>query len=158
MCLFDFGVIGVEYKSKFMSVSSTVDEDSSENSHEKEGSSNTADNKKQSKTYLLSEICTFVDMVPPFRDLATKSMGPCLKLKNHNCMSSYLPGSRVLRPPLAQMNLSQNGMMQRLRCELLSTIYATCRRHGSKCYHVECITCPWVIWWIQFSPCFWVLC
>lgn len=29
----------------------------------------------------LSEICTFVDMVPPFRDLASKSMGSMIEMQ-----------------------------------------------------------------------------
>ncbi|KAL7541114.1 hypothetical protein ACHAXR_010645 [Thalassiosira sp. AJA248-18] len=33
------------------------------------------------KTRLLGEVCTFVDMVPPFRDLATRSMGHMTELQ-----------------------------------------------------------------------------
>ncbi len=37
--------------------------------------------KQSSKTQLLSEICTFVDMVPAFRDLGTKTMGSMIELQ-----------------------------------------------------------------------------
>ena len=47
-------ISGAEYKGKFRNLCSSG-----------EGS----------KTMMLAEVCTFVDMVPPFRDLATKSMG-----------------------------------------------------------------------------------
>ncbi len=30
---------------------------------------------------MLSEACTFVDMVPPFRDLASKSMGSMIEMQ-----------------------------------------------------------------------------
>merc|ERR1719203_1651947 len=30
---------------------------------------------------LLGEVCTFVDMVPPFRDMATKAMGSMIELQ-----------------------------------------------------------------------------
>lgn len=57
---------GAEYKSKFRSIESTA-----ASSSEGQGS----------KIKLLLEVCTFVDMVPPFRDLATKSMGSMIELQ-----------------------------------------------------------------------------
>jgi hypothetical protein len=38
-------------------------------------------NIQKSKTRLLGEICSFMDMVPPFRDLATKSMGSMIEMQ-----------------------------------------------------------------------------
>ncbi len=38
-------------------------------------------NTQKSKTRLLGEICSFMDMVPPFRDLATKSMGSMIEVQ-----------------------------------------------------------------------------
>jgi len=55
-------LLGAEYKSKFQSLESSSEGD-------------------DSKTKLLGEVCTFVDMVPPFRDLATKSMGSMIELQ-----------------------------------------------------------------------------
>ena len=55
---------GAEYKGKFRSLAT-------------DGGGASDD----SKTKLLGEICTFVDMVPPFRDLATKSMGNMIELQ-----------------------------------------------------------------------------
>ena len=49
---------GAEYKLKFRSLNSMSD-----------------------KAKLLGEVCTFVDMVPPFRDMATKSMGAMIELQ-----------------------------------------------------------------------------
>jgi hypothetical protein len=46
---------GAEYKEKFSRLASSMDQ--------------------SSRMKKLSEICTFVDMVPPFRDLASKSRG-----------------------------------------------------------------------------------
>jgi hypothetical protein len=39
------------------------------------------DKNTKSKTRLLGEICSFMDMVPPFRDLATKSMGSMIEVQ-----------------------------------------------------------------------------
>ncbi|KAK1738952.1 centromere/kinetochore protein Zw10 [Skeletonema marinoi] len=50
-----------EYKEKFSKLASSVDE--------------------SSKMKMLSEICTFVDLVPPFRDLASKSMGSMIEMQ-----------------------------------------------------------------------------
>jgi hypothetical protein len=36
---------------------------------------------QKSKTRLLGEICSFMDMVPPFRELATKSMGSMIEMQ-----------------------------------------------------------------------------
>lgn len=49
---------GAEYKLKFRSLNSTSE-----------------------KANLLGEVCSFVDMVPPFRDMATKSMGAMIELQ-----------------------------------------------------------------------------
>ncbi len=38
-------------------------------------------NSQKSKTRLLGEICSFMDMVPPFRELATKSMGSMIEVQ-----------------------------------------------------------------------------
>jgi len=62
-------LLGSEYKRKFRS--------SNENS--------------QSKTHLLSEVCTFVDMVPPFRDLANKSMGAMLEVQKSQLFELISP-------------------------------------------------------------------
>jgi len=53
--------LGAEYKEKFSKLASSVDE--------------------SSKMKMLSEICTFVDLVPPFRDLASKSMGSMIEMQ-----------------------------------------------------------------------------
>ena len=58
-------IIGAEYKSKFRSLHSDV----------------SVENGQKSKTMLLGDICSFLDMVPPFRDLATKSMGAMIELQ-----------------------------------------------------------------------------
>ena len=81
-------IIGAEYKSKFQSLESSPSEG------------------KDSKTKLLGEVCTFVDMVPPFRDLATKSMGSMIELQKgqlyelgefsyyrHSCMTTSISSS-----------------------------------------------------------------
>lgn len=57
-------------------------------------------NMKKCKTRLLGEICSFVDMVPPFRDLATKSMGSMIEMQkgqlfelgtyNEKCLFTFL--------------------------------------------------------------------
>ena len=36
---------------------------------------------QSSSMKMLSEACTFVDMVPPFRDLASKSMGSMIEMQ-----------------------------------------------------------------------------
>jgi len=59
-------LLGAEYKSKFPSFDSSMESSP-------EG--------KDDKAKLLGDICTFVDMVPPFRDLATKSMGSMIELQ-----------------------------------------------------------------------------
>ena len=51
---------GAEYKEKFSKLAST------------DGST---------RMKLLSESCTFVDLVPPFRDLASKSMGSMIEMQ-----------------------------------------------------------------------------
>ena len=38
-------------------------------------------NMQKSKTNLLGEVCSFMDMVPPFRELATKSMGSMIEMQ-----------------------------------------------------------------------------
>ena len=40
-----------------------------------------ADSEERSKTKLLGEVCSFLDMVPPFRDLATKAMGDMIEVQ-----------------------------------------------------------------------------
>jgi len=57
--------IGAEYKVKFFNLYS----DSG------------ADSESKSNTRLLGEVCSFMDMIPPFRDLATKSMGAMLEVQ-----------------------------------------------------------------------------
>lgn len=52
---------GAEYKEKFSRLASSMDQ--------------------SSRMKKLSEICTFVDMVPPFRDLASKSMGSMIEMQ-----------------------------------------------------------------------------
>ena len=52
---------GAEYKEKFNKLSSSIDE--------------------SSRMKMLSEVCTFVDLVPPFRDLASKSMGSMIEMQ-----------------------------------------------------------------------------
>ena len=52
-------VVGAEFKVKFRNLN--------------------LDEKKKSKTKLLGEICSFLDSVPPFRDLATKCMGSMIE-------------------------------------------------------------------------------
>lgn len=42
---------------------------------------NLENNIQKSKTKLLGEICSFLDMVPPFRELATKSMGSMIEMQ-----------------------------------------------------------------------------
>ena len=74
----------MEYKSKFRnaSASSSLDKDSGPiQTEEKHRHEKTTNSQVQSKTQLLSYVCTFVDMVPPFRDLATKSMGSMIELQ-----------------------------------------------------------------------------
>jgi len=56
---------GAEYKGRFRNL---VSDDTSEK-------------RQKSKTQLLGEVCSFLDMVPPFRDLATKSMGSMIELQ-----------------------------------------------------------------------------
>ncbi|KAL7517866.1 hypothetical protein ACHAWX_002747 [Stephanocyclus meneghinianus] len=71
-CVFlahEASLLGAEYKRKFPS--STED--------------------SESKTHRLSEICTFVDMVPPFRELATKSMGSMLELQKNQLFELISP-------------------------------------------------------------------
>jgi hypothetical protein len=50
-----------------------------------------SDETRNSKTRLLSEICTFVDMVPPFRDLANKSMGSMLDVQKDQLFQLITP-------------------------------------------------------------------
>ena len=57
--------IGAEYKAKFHNLYSDKDTDS----------------ESKSNTRLLGEVCSFMDMIPPFRDLATKSMGAMLEVQ-----------------------------------------------------------------------------
>ena len=57
---------GAEYKAKFHNLYSDSDAAVSEG---------------KSNTKLLGEVCSFMDMVPPFRDLATKSMGAMLEVQ-----------------------------------------------------------------------------
>lgn len=52
---------GAEYKEKFSKLASSMDQ--------------------SSRMKMLSETCTFVDMVPPFRDLALKSMGSMIEMQ-----------------------------------------------------------------------------
>ena len=56
---------GAEYKAKFHNLYSDKDTDS----------------ESKSNTRLLGEVCSFMDMIPPFRDLATKSMGAMLEVQ-----------------------------------------------------------------------------
>lgn len=56
--------IGAEYKNKFRCHDTT-----------------SLDGQRDGKIDLLGEICTFVDMVPPFRDLASRTMGSMLELQ-----------------------------------------------------------------------------
>jgi len=71
-CVFlahEASLLGAEYKGKFNSFSSSKDADVDDNPG------------RQNKMQLLSGVCTFVDSVPPFRDLATKSMGAMIELQ-----------------------------------------------------------------------------
>lgn len=52
---------GAEYKEKISKLASSMDE--------------------SSRMKMLSEVCTFVDLVPPFRDLASKSMGSMIEMQ-----------------------------------------------------------------------------
>lgn len=61
--------LGAEYKTKFRS----------------------DDEKSQSKTHILSQACTFVDMVPPFRALANKSMGYMLEVQKSQLFELISP-------------------------------------------------------------------
>ncbi|KAL7465659.1 hypothetical protein ACHAXS_005977 [Conticribra weissflogii] len=63
---------GVEYKDKLRSLISPKGKDRIQEQEI---------GKQSSKTQLLSEICTFVDMVPAFRDLGTKTMGSMIELQ-----------------------------------------------------------------------------
>jgi centromere/kinetochore protein ZW10 len=69
------GLLGAEYKIKFRSLN-LDNVDSSSNSSSSSSSSNST---PKSKTSLLGEICSFLDMIPPFRDLANKSMGAMIE-------------------------------------------------------------------------------
>ncbi len=81
---------GAEYKEKFSKLASSMDDSSS--------------------VKKLSEVCTFVDLVPPFRHLASKSMGSMIEMqkvqlyelsKSHLrtiCVSSFLYRSYILFP------------------------------------------------------------
>ena len=71
---------GAEYKEKFSKLASSVDE--------------------SSRMKMLSEICTFVDLVPPFRDLASKSMGSMIEMQ------------KVQLCELSKFHLSTNGASQ----------------------------------------------
>lgn len=62
-------LLGAEYKQKFRST----------------------DANSQSKTHLLSEVCTFVDMVPPFREMANKSMGSMLEVQKSQLLELISP-------------------------------------------------------------------
>eukprot|EP00986_Skeletonema_menzelii_P015403 scaffold11713_cov139-Skeletonema_menzelii.AAC.1 len=53
--------LGAEYKEKISKLASSMDE--------------------SSRMKMLSEVCTFVDLVPPFRDLASKSMGSMIEMQ-----------------------------------------------------------------------------
>jgi hypothetical protein len=55
---------GAEYKSKFRSLETTSSE-----------------GQQDDMITLLGEVCTFVDMVPPFRDLASRTMGSMIELQ-----------------------------------------------------------------------------
>ena len=57
---------GAEYKVKFHNIYSD---------------SGGADSESKSNTRLLGEVCSFMDMIPPFRDLATNSMGAMLEVQ-----------------------------------------------------------------------------
>ena len=57
---------GAEYKVKF---------------HNLYSDSGGADSESKSNTRLLGEVCSFMDMIPPFRDLATNSMGAMLEVQ-----------------------------------------------------------------------------
>ena len=61
--------LGAEYKRKFKS----------------------DDEKSESKTNILSKVCTFVDMVPPFRELANKSMGSMLEAQKSQLFDLISP-------------------------------------------------------------------
>jgi len=58
-------LLGAEYKIKFRNLYSDERADSDE----------------RSETKLLGQVCSFMDMVPPFRDLATKAMGDMIEVQ-----------------------------------------------------------------------------
>lgn len=77
------GLLGAEYKVKFRNL--TLDESS--------------DHKR--KTRLLGEICSFLDMVPPFRDLATKAMGSMIEIQKGQLYELVSPRVSSFREALA---------------------------------------------------------
>lgn len=129
-------------------------------------------NGSKSKTAVLAEICSFMDMVPPFRELATKSMGSMIEIQKAQlyelgeslrwpvgtlpecqrnlmdlgsllCTVQSLRGSRASSRLCLRTNLSRNGMMQIQPCALPSTTCATYPRPGSPCSRGKFTTCQW---------------
>ena len=83
------GLLGAEYKIKFRNLN--LDNDDSSNSS---SSSSSSSNTPKGKTRLLGEICSFLDMIPPFRDLATKCMGSMIE--KQKCQLYELVAPRLL--------------------------------------------------------------
>lgn len=86
----------MEYKDKFRSlITASMDKESAKDAlHEKEGK------EELSKIQLLGEICTFVDYVPPFRDLASKSMGSMIEQQKRQLYELLSPRLENFEPAL----------------------------------------------------------
>mmetsp|Transcript_30414 Transcript_30414/g.58084 ORF Transcript_30414/g.58084 Transcript_30414/m.58084 type:complete len:1179 (-) Transcript_30414:121-3657(-) len=88
----EVSLLGVEYKEKFRSL---VPSSARELVPGKESGN------ELNKIQLLSDICTFVDMVPAFRDLATKTMGYMIELQKSQLYELVKPRLENFVPALS---------------------------------------------------------
>ncbi len=129
-------------------------------------------NMQKSKTRLLGEICSFLDMVPLFRELATKSMGSMIEMQKgqifelgelqspcHVANDSIIQRRLIDALHISQSlhvlqtskrryhptSLSLNGTMPTPHCAHRCTTCAICRKRGNRCLHAMFTTCLWAI-------------